>query len=165
VGWARELPGSAPLALRVYLDRPAGLPEEPAALRDAVLQFFRTRSEATRRRLHQLLQVGRTSLIIGILFLAFSLALSSMLERAVRGRLGGLLSEGFLIVGWVAMWRPLEIFLYEWWPIRADIRLAARLGVMPVQIYYTRGDSDAWRKDWPAVRTAQSAITGSGLER
>ena len=21
-------------------------------------------------------------------------------------------------MGWVAMWRPLEIFLYDWWPVR-----------------------------------------------
>ena len=35
VGWARELPRDAPLGLLVYVDRPTGLPEEPAVLRDA----------------------------------------------------------------------------------------------------------------------------------
>ncbi|MGB9117640.1 MAG: hypothetical protein WCC91_20605, partial [Bradyrhizobium sp.] len=28
-----------------------------------------------------------------------------------------LVEESFLILGWVANWRPLEIFLYDWWPI------------------------------------------------
>lgn len=41
--------------------------------------------------------------------------------------------------GWVAMWRPLEVFLYQWWPIRADIRLFERLGRMPVRIEYRPG--------------------------
>jgi hypothetical protein len=32
------------------------------------------------------------------------------------------------------MWRPLEIFLYEWWPIRAQGRLYERLAAMPVRV-------------------------------
>src|SRR3954464_11265452 len=35
-GWAREAGREARLALLVHLDRPAGLPQEPAALRDTV---------------------------------------------------------------------------------------------------------------------------------
>jgi hypothetical protein len=31
--------------------------------------------------------------------------------------LNTLLSEGLLIIGWVAMWEPVYIFLYGWWPI------------------------------------------------
>jgi hypothetical protein len=37
--------------------------------------------------------------------------------------------EGFLIGGWVAMWRPLEVFLYDWWPNRQSqlLRRAQRI--------------------------------------
>jgi len=38
-----------------------------------------------------------------------------------EGRLADVVREGFLIGGWVAMWRPLEVFLYDWWPIRAKL--------------------------------------------
>jgi hypothetical protein len=151
VDWAREAHRSAMLALRVYLDRPAGLPDESAALRDAVQRFFRGRAEATRQKLRQLFRVGRTSLLIGIIFLAVSLAIGSLAESAVGGRLGVLLREGFLIGGWVALWRPLEIFLYDWWPIAADIKLSTRLSAMPLRIEYTGSDPNAWRQDWPAV--------------
>jgi len=34
----------------------------------------------------------------------------------------------------VALWRPLEIFLYDWWPIRAEARLYDRLGEMDVRL-------------------------------
>jgi hypothetical protein len=44
VGWAREIPADAPLALDVQLDRPAGLPEEAAILRDAIREFFGQRA-------------------------------------------------------------------------------------------------------------------------
>ncbi|HZW10108.1 MAG TPA: hypothetical protein VFF69_09415, partial [Phycisphaerales bacterium] len=70
VNWARELPADASLSLVVRLDRPAGVPDEAEVVRDAVHQYFRLRSQATGRRLKQLFRVGRTSLLIGILFLA-----------------------------------------------------------------------------------------------
>ena len=156
VSWAREAPRDFPLALVVYLDRPAGIPEEAAILRDAVQEFFRHRSEMTRSRLRELFRIGRTSLVIGIAFLAVSLLIGNVIQKALRGQeVSAILRESLLIGGWVAMWRPMEIFLYEWWPILADARLFDRLSVMPVRIAYTRdAGSEAWRWDWPAVKAA-----------
>jgi hypothetical protein len=153
VGWASEAPADAPLALVVHLDRPAGLPEEPAMLRDAVHEFFSQRAQSTRLRLRQLFRQGRTSLVIGISVLTTGLVTGDIMAHVLGdGRLGELLREGLLIGGWVAMWRPMEVFLYDWWPVRADARLADRLSAMPVRIAYrTDANPDAWRNDWPAV--------------
>jgi hypothetical protein len=157
VSWAREAPGDAQLALVVYLDRPAGLPEEPAILRDALREFFTYRKDSERRRLSRLFRVGRKSLLIGITFLAAAIGVSDFVLTALRGfQMAGILHEGLLIGGWVAMWRPLEIFLYDWWPIRAEVNLFARLAAMPVRIAYTKdATSEAWRWDWPAVPAAE----------
>jgi hypothetical protein len=153
VSWARDVPHDAPLALLVYLDRPAGLPEEPVILRDAVREFFRHRADSTRQRLRQLFILGRTSLFIGLTFLAVSIGVGDFIANALPGRrIGEVLRESLLIGGWVAMWRPLEIFLYDWWPIRAEARLFDRLAAMPVRIVYTQGAStQAWRRDWPVM--------------
>ena len=68
-----------------------------------------------------------------------------------------MIREGFLIGGWVAMWRPLEVFLYDWWPIRAEGRLLQRLSTMAVRIEYSeKADTDAWRADWPEVPAARA---------
>ena len=39
------------------------------------------------------------------------------------------------------MWRPIEIFLYEWWPIRAEARLFDRLSAMTVRVVPTDASS------------------------
>ena len=166
VGWAREIPPDAPLALVVHLDRPAGLPEEPAILRDAIREFFNQRALVSRRRLRQLFRRGRTSLAIGVTFLAVSLLAGDLVARLFGGRrVGEIIRESLLIGGWVAMWRPMEVFLYDWWPIRADARLADRLSEMPVRISY-RADasSDAWRSDWP-VAAPTNRPSGSSHDR
>src|SRR6266705_860895 len=69
VGWAKELPRDATLALVVDLDLEAGLPEEAAVLRDAIHEFCSQRAQAYRRRLRELFRVGRTSLVIGLVAL------------------------------------------------------------------------------------------------
>ncbi len=156
VDWSRTFPAEATLALVVHLERAAGRPEEAAMLRGAIHEYFGQRAAASRRRLRELFRRGRISLAIALGFLAFSIGAGNALAGYVaESRLSEILREGFLIGGWVAMWRPLEVFLYDWWPIRAEARLFDRLSAMPVTIQYTKPEStDAWRSDWPATRAA-----------
>jgi hypothetical protein len=137
VDWARELPGDGSLALLVYVDGVTGAPDEVGILREGVHEFFADRAREARGRLRRLLRVGRVSLAIGLAFLAVSIVAGDALARTERvGHFGGLLQESLLIGGWVAMWRPLEIFLYDWWPVRAEARLYDRLAAMFVRIAY-----------------------------
>ena len=153
VGWAKDLPREASLALVVNLDREAGLPDEAAVLRDAIHEFFRHRAETQRQRLRELFRVGRTSLVIGLVALAAAIALGDFLANLLSGsRISGIVRESLTIGGWVSMWRPLEVFLYDWWPIRSEARLSDRLATMPIRIRYANATGpDAWRADWPAV--------------
>jgi hypothetical protein len=153
VGWAKDLPRDASLALVVDLDREAGLSDEAAVLRDAIHEFFRHRAETYRQRLRELFRVGRTSLVIGLVALAGAIAFGDFLANLMKGnRLGEIARESLTIGGWVSMWRPLEVFLYDWWPIRNEARLSERLSAMPIRIRYANAAGpDAWRSDWPAV--------------
>jgi hypothetical protein len=152
VGWAKDLPRDSTLALVVDLDHEAGLPDEAAALREAIHEFFRHRAETYRQRLRELFRVGRTSLMIGLVALAGAIALGDFLGTLVKSRIGEILRESLTIGGWVSMWRPLELFLYDWWPIRNEARLSDRLAAMPVRIRYASATApDSWREDWPAV--------------
>jgi hypothetical protein len=157
VGWAKDLPGDVPLALVVDLDRDAGLPDEAAVLRDAIHEFFRQRAETYRRRLRELLRRGRRSLLIGLTVLAGAIALGDFLATILKtSRIGEIMRESLTIGGWVSMWRPLEIFLYDWWPIRREAQLSDRLAAMPVRIKYLKATSpDAWKVDWPVVTPVQ----------
>lgn len=138
VSWAKEFPENKPLALLVHLDKPAVMPEAGTAVSGAIHSHFARRAEQSRQRLHQLLRIGRTSLFIGLLFLAACLMGGDWVVRLLPGsRVASILRESLLIGGWVAMWRPLQIFLYDWWPIREERRIYDRLSHMPVRIACT----------------------------
>lgn len=159
VEWSTELPRDAPIALLVHLDRPAGLPHEAEVLRDAVHESFARRALNARRRLRELFRNGRISLAIAIAFLAACLALGDLVAtRMGGGHFAEILKEGLLIGGWVAMWRPIQVFLYDWWPVRSEARRFDRLAAMPVRINYAAtAASDAWRHDWPAAPVRPTA--------
>lgn len=135
VSWAKEIGPEKPFALLVYLDKPAVMPDAGSVVREAVRGFFARRSSLTRRRLRDLFRTGRKSLVIGLAFLAGSVAGGNWVVQALsQSSVAQLIRESLLIGGWVAMWRPLEIFLYAWWPIRNEQRIYDRLAGMPVRI-------------------------------
>jgi len=135
VDWAREVDSRAPLALAVDLAREAVTPESRAMLGDAVRTHFRTRATATRRDLTRLFRRGRVSLVIGLAFLAAAIATGEFLATFTsQERYKIIITETFVIGGWVALWEPIQIFLYDWWPIRNEARLFDRLAAMRVDV-------------------------------
>jgi hypothetical protein len=157
VEWARDLPRDARLALVVHLERSAGQADEAPLLGESIHQYFKQRAMDARRRLRELFRRGRISLVIALVFLGGSIAAGDAVASFLRDtHVAEIIREGLLIGGWVAMWRPLEVFLYDWWPIRAEARLFDRLSTMPVRIEYKETAlTDAWRADWPAVAAAE----------
>jgi hypothetical protein len=100
-------------------------------LTEAVHNYFAYRARVTRLELKEKLRFGRISLLIGLLFLAFCFEISALL-KGNSGTFSQIVWEGLIIIGWVTLWRPLEIFLYEWWPLLGTIRLYERLQTIPV---------------------------------
>ena len=133
VGWAQELSHDAPLRLSVYLDQwPAEDPRE--MIQTAVHHYFAHRAQITNMEFKRLLEQGRTSLLIGVVFLSACLALSNLFLSGDAGTFAAVGRESLTIGGWVAMWRPMQIYLYDWWPLRRRIRVFQELSRMPVEL-------------------------------
>lgn len=130
---ARELPLALPLKLVFHL--PADHLDQAAiaGLDHAIHNYFAYRAEATRRELRFTLRQGRAALAIGLGFLLGCMVARQVVSTLDHGALAQALAEGLLILGWVAMWRPIQIFLYDWWPIRNRARLFVKLAATPVE--------------------------------
>ncbi|HEX8028528.1 MAG TPA: hypothetical protein VF491_08705 [Vicinamibacterales bacterium] len=138
-GWAREIAPERALGLLIHVDRHDATDSQIATVRDAVRDYFGARAEVTRQQLRLLLKRGRTSLLIGLVVLALSIAFGNLVEGMLSAtRFAGVAQESLLIGGWVAMWRPIEVFLYDWWPIRAEARLFDRLSAMIIRVVPSR---------------------------
>ena len=135
VDWAREAPTDQPLCVLVQLGRQSPTAGDDAMLGEAMHEYFSRRALASRRQLRRLFRDGRVSLLIGLAFLALAILVGELIVNLISQEgYARLVEESLVIGGWVALWRPLGIFLYDWWPIRAEARLFERLSVMAVSV-------------------------------
>ncbi len=133
VSWAQEFPRDEPLRLRIYLDQ--WPPDDPKDLiRTAVHNHFAYRARIQQLELRRMLSQGRTSLVIGLCFLSICLAISNLLLRSETHTWAAVARESLTIAGWVAMWRPMQLYLYDWWPVRRRGRIYTKLSRVPVEI-------------------------------
>jgi hypothetical protein len=133
VSWAQEYPPKQTVTLRVYLEQwPSEDPTE--LIRKAVHNYFVYRTKLNDLEFTRLIRQGRTSLLIGLPFLGACLLLSKLLLGGEAGTWAAVLRESLTIAGWVAMWRPMQIYLYDWWPVRQRGRVYAKLSQMPVEV-------------------------------
>ena len=96
--------------------------------------YFEYKAELARRELNQLLRHGRMSLVIGLTFLALCLLIADAIAKLATGTFLNIVRESLTIGGWVAMWRPLQIFLYDWWPLTGRRRIYYNLGRAQVHV-------------------------------
>jgi len=146
VGWAQEFPANAKIKLRVHLEQWPSEGDPKELIRQAVHNHFAHLTELNRLEFKALMKQGRTSLLIGLCCLVVSLVSSKMLTHGEAGTWASILRESLTIAGWVAMWRPMQIYLYDWWPLRRRGRLYDNLSRMPIEVIQKGGRTDELRR-------------------
>jgi len=134
----KEAGRHGPLCLVVHL--PADqLPNSVVTdLGPSIHNYFAYRAESERRRLRLLFHDGRIALATGLAFLFCCVLVRELAFSFLAGAASDIVAESMLIIGWVANWRPLEIFLYEWVPIRRRCNTLERLSKVRVVVQSKR---------------------------
>lgn len=135
VGWARELATDRTITIVVHFPETEAQTKAARELKEAFRRYFSDHASATQREINELFRIGRRSLGIGVSILVVCL-LSAHLAGGylIDSPFKRLVEESFLILGWVANWRPLEIFLYDWLPLARRRDLYRRLAAATVEL-------------------------------
>jgi hypothetical protein len=134
LSYTENLSPRKPIHLVVYLPRQEVASQAAVQLETAVSRHFSARADATQRSLSSLFRTGRRALLVGLAVLAASLVAVRFADNLPGARFPKLFAEGLTIFGWVANWRPMEIFLYDWWPIARQRNVYRRLAKAKVSV-------------------------------
>ena len=134
LSWVREFPLDEPVLLVVHLNAFPADQDPQTVIEQGVHHYFAYRARLNRLEFRRLLKDGQQSLLIGIIFLAACLTAGQAIGGENSGTFGGIARESLTIAGWVAMWRPMQIYLYDWWPLRRLGRLYLKLSRMKVEV-------------------------------
>ena len=135
VGWAREFPRNQPITIIIHAPANELQSEHAKELGPALGRYFSYRAEVIARDLNELFRIGRKSLLIGVAVLAVCVLIARGAATVLgSGNVSRFIEEGLIILGWVANWKPIEIFLYDWWPLARRRDLYRRLAVAKVEL-------------------------------
>ena len=133
---AEEIPRKQPLQIVVTLSEEPAPPLAPAAIVEAVHAHFAFEREQIDRRLREHVRRGQKFLGVGLAVLVVFLSLAELTVSLPEWHVREILREGLVIAGWVALWRPLEVLLYDWWPLVDERQQIDRILQTPVLIRY-----------------------------
>jgi hypothetical protein len=134
-GWARELSTDIPLRIVVHLPESEARNAAELGLAAALANYFAERAQIQERELNELFRIGRRYLLVGIPVLVACLVGSQLAHRQLgSGPLANAIAESLILVGWVANWKPIETFLYDWLPLKRRRNLYRRLANATLEI-------------------------------
>jgi hypothetical protein len=146
VSWATEYPLHEPIRLVVHLQNRSPGIDLQTVIERALHNYFAYKTDLNHREFKLLLREGRLSLIIGLSFLAVCLSGAQM---ATRFNIPGasIVEASLTIAGWVAMWHPMDIYLYGWWPLRRAGKVYRKLSTIPVEVRYPDSSNALQRRE------------------
>ncbi|MBW3012257.1 hypothetical protein KY311_03660 [Candidatus Woesearchaeota archaeon] len=136
VSSAKEFGVNQKIKLSILLPKSQKKTISEQALKVAIYNYFDYSLANTERRLRNNFKKGRLATIVGLIALVISISLADIALKNFSGFLQRILVEGFLIAGWVAMWFPVSVFLYDWWPLAWEKRTYRRLSKIAIDIKY-----------------------------
>ncbi|MFZ2498199.1 MAG: hypothetical protein WCB90_01880 [Methanosarcina sp.] len=129
-----EFPLKKPLELMVYLPSSEIGTDTEETLRNAIRYHFSYKKLLTDIELRKILQRGRRNMTIAFVFLFLCLLMIRLLSTLQGGLLKTTFSEGLTIIGWVALWEPVNVFLYGWWPLVQKKNIYTKILGMDVKV-------------------------------
>jgi hypothetical protein len=143
----QDFPLAQPMKILIHLPCQEAECEEARTLEPAIQHHFGYLEASAARELRLKFRQGRVSLAIGIGFLLVMGVIYTLISPFTKSGFATWVAGGLLIVSWVAMWEPINIFLYGWWPIRRKLRIYEKISRMKVEVRHDDhhdGDALPW---------------------
>lgn len=134
LSWAQEFHRHEAIDLIVHLEKQPDGHNAQQLVESAVHNYFAYRARLNKLEFKRLMKQGRMSLLVGLSFLVACLLVIELVVSKNLSTFPSFFKEGLTIAGWVAMWRPLEIYLYDWWPLRRRGQILDKLSRMAVEV-------------------------------
>ena len=120
---AEDLAEARAYRIVFWLERPC----PPGEIEQAFHAHFADVLERIRRERRRRRRTGQAALSLAVVLVFVLLSLAQLVGNLVPGTLGIGLREGLVISSWVVMWRPIEVLIYDWIPVRRERRVLSKL--------------------------------------
>ncbi len=131
---ATDIPRSIAIKLVLIIKQTLGPSLSAAEIETAVRVHFQHDADRVTRQLRQQRKFGRVALAAGLTALVVLLLLAEIIRRRLPGPVGEIIHTGLVILAWVVLWKPVDVLLYEWWPLVQQRRELSRLVAAQIEV-------------------------------
>lgn len=125
-----------PLKLVIYVDEKESKELPKDSVREAIRSFFSYRIDLQKNELRTYVKRAQVFLLIGLVMLGTCLGVAQNIKLPSPPGVVGILREGIVIFGWVSVWKPIELVLFDWYPLYEKLRLNRKLLGMEIDIRF-----------------------------
>ncbi|HSY61769.1 MAG TPA: hypothetical protein VK796_07825 [Cytophaga sp.] len=102
-------------------------------------EFYQIHTTELKNELMVMKTQSLDALIKGVPIMIAALSLNFVIEQHLKNELHinyyeFILKESMYIFGWVSMWKPIELFLYDRWPLNRKLKSYDKMLVTPIHI-------------------------------
>ncbi len=134
---AQEFSLSTPLKLVIYIEDKQSQELSKESIREAIHSYLIYQIELQRSSLRQFVKRAQAFLVVGLLILGACLIGAQEIGQTATRGVHTILREGLVIFGWVSVWKPIELILFDWYPMFEKIRLLKKLATTEIDIRFS----------------------------
>lgn len=132
----KEFSVSTPFKIVIYIEAAESKTLSKASIREAIRSYFIYKTELKSNELRRHWKRAQVFLLIGVLALVACIGSAQMIIVPPQLSLSSVFREGLVILGWVSVWKPIEVILFDWYPIFEDLRYYKKLVEADFQIHF-----------------------------
>ncbi len=131
----RDFPNSTEFKIVIYLPEGLSCCDESQKIPESIRNHFRYLAMMQERKYRERRDYGKISILIGLSFLAVAMVASQAVDDYLSAYpLAHLAAIALEVAGWVAMWEPVTVFLYQLWPILSQKKLYEKISRMETDV-------------------------------
>ena len=128
----RDVVGAGPVRIFFWLTERCSVGE----VESAVHSHFEFEVQRLERRRREQIRVGAIGLGVAAFAVILLTLLGEVVSASITGALGEGLREALMISGWVLMWRPMEVLIFEAIPTRRERRVLSGLAESHITVEF-----------------------------
>ncbi len=134
---AREFSNQTPLKIVIYVEENEKSELSSEAIRESIRSFYSYKIELQRGDLKDFIRRAQIFFAVGLIVLVACLTGAQNLPQSQPPGALGILREGLVIFGWVSIWKPIELILFDWYPLYEKLRLFKKLEKTEIDLKFT----------------------------
>ncbi|PKL57680.1 MAG: hypothetical protein CVV34_06260 [Methanomicrobiales archaeon HGW-Methanomicrobiales-5] len=131
----RDFSLKTPIRLIVYLPADIAGTLDAQKIPEAISNHFRYLVMVQERKFRQKWIYGKFTILVGISFLIIAMSAGRIITASFQdSTFAQLIATTLDVAGWVAMWEPITVHLYQLWPIVKHKKIFEKISRMEIEV-------------------------------